>query len=98
MWFLPLFGALAATAPVPGMSLPQAIRATLDQEYPGWKLAPVTPSIQKAFNKQHASRLPSLTVGDFDRDGKPDYVVQIALTTPGQEEQIVIVFLARENA
>jgi hypothetical protein len=97
MWFLPLFGALLAAPAVPGMSLPPAIRATLDQEYPGWKLAPVTPAIQKAFNKRHTNRLPSLSAGDFDHDGKKDYVVQIALTTPGQEEQIVIVFLARDT-
>ncbi len=86
---------MAAPPPSHGVSLPLAIRATLDQEYPGWKLAPVTPQIQQTFQKHHANRLPSLTYGDFDRDGKRDYALQIAITTPGQEEQIVIVFLAR---
>jgi hypothetical protein len=97
MWFLPLLGlALAATPPPsPGVALPQSIRATLNQEYPGWKLAPVTLQIQQTFKKHHANRLPSLTYGDFDHDGKRDYAVQIAITTPGEEEQIVIVFLAR---
>jgi hypothetical protein len=98
MWFLPLFGVLAAATPAPGMYLPQAIRATLNQEYPGWKLAPVTVAIQKEFNKHHFTRLPSLTAGDFNHDGKLDFAVQIALTTPGAEEQIVIVFLAGENS
>lgn len=79
------------------MPLPESIRATLDQEYPGWKLAPVTIPIQKEFTKRHLTRLPSLTAGDFDHDGKWDYAVQIALTKPGEEEQIVIVFLARDN-
>jgi hypothetical protein len=94
MWFLPLLALAATPLPGPGMPLPQAIRATLDQEYPGWKLAPVTPAIQKEFSKRHLVRLPSLTAGDFNHDGKWDYAVQIALTTPGAEEQIVIVFLA----
>ena len=91
------FLAVLVAAPSPSASLPQVIRATMDQEYPGWKLAPVTPQIQQAFKKHHADRLASLTYGDFDHDGKRDYAVQIAITTPGQEEQIVIVFLARGN-
>jgi hypothetical protein len=98
MWLLPFLGVLFAATPPPpskGVTLPPAIRATLNQEYPGWKLAPVTPQIQKTFQKHRASRLPSLTYGDFDHDGKRDYAVQIVLTTPGEEEQIVIVFLAR---
>ena len=80
------------------MPLPEAIRTTLDQEYPGWKLAPVKREVQQAFNKHHTSRLPSLIAGDFNHDGHWDFAVQIALTAPGQEEQIVIVFLARPGA
>ena len=97
MWFVPFLAIALAAAPPPstGGALPQAIRTTLDQEYPGWKLAPVTPQIMQTFKKHHANNLPSLAYGDFDHDGKRDYAVQIAITTPGQEEQIVIVFLAR---
>src|SRR5258706_3472846 len=96
MWLLPFLGVLlAAPPPTPGVTLPPAIRATLNQEYPGWKLAPVTPQIQQTFKKHPSNHFPSLTYGDFDHDGKRDYAVQIAITTPGQEEQIVIVFLAR---
>ncbi len=98
---MPVFALLGAVPPPPtpsASSLPLAIRATLDVEYPGWKFAPVTPQIQQEFKKHRANRLPSLAVGDFDHDGKRDYAVQIALTSPGQEEQIVIVFLARNDA
>src|ERR1019366_8612251 len=98
MWLMPLFAFVAAVQPSPAPntpSLPVAIRVTLDVEYPGWKFAPVTPQVQQEFKKHRANRLPSLAAGDFDHDGKKDYAVQIALTTPGQEEQIIIIFLAR---
>jgi hypothetical protein len=91
---------LSAGPPLP---LPPAILTTLNQEYPGWKLAPVSPQIQSEFKKHKINRLPSLTSGDFDHDGKRDYVVQIVFTAPDQgeqpvTEQIVIVYLWRENA
>ena len=79
-------------------SLPESILAMLNQEYPAWKLAPVTPQVQREFIKHKINRSPSLVLGDFDHDGKMDYAVQLALTTPGQEEQIIMVFMARDNA
>jgi len=78
-----------------GISLPDSIRVTLNQEYPGWKLAPATPQIQKAYKTHHSAHPPSLASGDFDHDGHTDYAVQIMLATPGEEEQIIIVFLSR---
>jgi hypothetical protein len=96
MWILPLLAALAATPTAAPIALPAEIKVTLDQEYPGWKLAPVTPAILQAFRKHKATKLPSLTLADFNSDGKKDYAVQIALTTIGQEEQIVIAFIAGE--
>src|SRR6266581_741980 len=98
MWLLPVIAAMAAVPPPPSVVLPESIRATLDQEYPGWKLAPVTPQVQREFKKHRVNRSPSLVSGDFDHDGKRDYAVQIALTDIGQEEQIIIVFLARDTA
>jgi hypothetical protein len=99
MWLLPVYALFAAVPPMPiGVPvLPSNIRTVLDAEYPGWKLATVTPQIQQEFKKHRANRLPSLAVGDFDHDGKKDYAVQISLNTPGQEEQIVIIFLARDT-
>ena len=95
---MPVFAALVTAVPAPGaVSLPPEIHATLDQEYPGWKLAPVTAQIQQEFKKHRPGRNPSLAVGDFNRDGQPDYAVQIALTQPGEEEQIVIIFIASAN-
>src|SRR5690349_16055080 len=98
MWFLPLFGLVAGTPAIPASPpIPAAIRAQLNQEYPGWKLAPVTPQIQAEFKKHHPNRFPCLVGGDFDHDGKKDFIVQIVLTTPGEEEQIIILFLARDT-
>ncbi len=90
---------MAAAPPVPSAPpvLPPAIRSALDGEYPGWKFAAVTPQILQEFKKHRTNRLPSLAVGDFDHDGKKDYAVQISMNTPGQEEQIILVFLARQT-
>ena len=82
----------------PVIIIPQNIRATLDEEYPGWTLAPVLPQIQQEFTKRQANRSPSFAVGDFDRNGEKDYGVQIILKSLGQEEQIITVFLARGGA
>ncbi len=85
--------------------LPPTILATLDQEYPGWKLAPVTSlQIRQLNSKAPAQSLAqSVVAGDFDHDGKRDYAVQIVFTAPDQvdpivTEQIIIIFLSRESA
>src|SRR5580765_7766045 len=96
MWFLPVIAALVTTGPA--ANLPQAIRSTLDAEYPGWKLAPVTKEIQQEFKKHHLTQPPSLVSGDFDHDGKQDFAVQIALTELGSEKQIIIIFHARNDS
>ncbi len=97
MWLLPILAAVVAAPAVTPIVLPPEIKHQLDQEYPGWKLAPVSAAVQKEFAKKLTNRLPSLTFGDFDRNGKRDYAIQIALTTVGQEEQIVIIFMAEGN-
>jgi hypothetical protein len=86
-----------AKAPPTASALPDSIRSTLTREYPGWKLAPVTPEIQKAYRQHNAPHPPSITTGDFDHDGRRDYVVQIVLKSSGEEEQIIIAFLARPD-
>lgn len=98
MWPLLSLLTLASVAsfatPAP-VALPAEIRATLNQEYPGWKFSPVSASVQKEFVQHVVGHPPSLVWADFDRDGAKDYVVQIALTEPGSEEQIVIAFMHR---
>ncbi len=76
-------------------SLPLAIHSQLDQEYPGWKIAPASKEVQAEFRKHHINRDPSLMTGEFDQDGEQDYVIQITRTQPEQEEQSVLVFLKR---
>lgn len=87
-----------AKTPVKGPHLPEAIRTILNQEYPGWKLAPVSSQVQETFRKHKIGHAPSMLGGDFNADGRKDYVVQITLTQPGEEEQIVIVFLQKDNS
>lgn len=77
--------------------LPVSIRATLDEEYPGWQLAPSGAEVRSEFKKLKSRHFPSLAIGDFDHDGKRDYAVQIVLSSPGQEEQIIMIFLARAS-
>jgi len=85
--------------PAPSSSvLPAEIQTTLDHEYPGWKLAPVNQQIQQEFKKHPVGHPPSLVWGDFDQDGKRDYVVQILLRSPDLIEQILIAFIQRENS
>lgn len=89
--------AVVTTASSPVIPLPPEIKVTLSQEYPDWKLAPVSKAVQKEFARLKATKQPSLTTADFNRDGKTDYAVQIAITTIGQEEQIIIVFIAQKE-
>jgi len=90
-------GAPAAASVVVGGTLPAAIRSTLDEEYPGWEFAGVSAEVRKEFAKFKGHH-PSLVTGDFDHDGRRDYATQIALHTPGQEEQIIIIFLGRPDS
>lgn len=96
MWMLPLF-ALAAAPAVGTVTLPTSIQTTLDQEYPGWKLAPTSKNVNAEFLKFKSSHPPSVATADFNRDGKKDYAIQIALTKIGEEEQIILVFLAQPD-
>jgi len=78
--------------------LPPALLSQLDQEYPGWTLSPVNAEVQKIFAADHVGHPPCVIWGDFNHDGAKDYGVQIALTEPGQEEQIAIGFVARHGS
>jgi hypothetical protein len=80
-----------------GVTLPAVIKSTLDKEYPGWKYAPASPAVKDLFRKQGLWHPPNLLSGDFDVDGRKDFAVQIARTNPGDEEQIAIAFLAKDE-
>jgi hypothetical protein len=90
--------AVAAPPPAgPRGDLPPSIIATLDREYPGWVFARSSRPVLDQFAKHPAGHPPYLVGGDFDDDGAKDYAVQIARTQPGDEEQIVIAFLRRDD-
>jgi len=72
--------------------LPTAVTSELDSRYRGWKLSAVAPQIQAWFAEYRFSFAPNLVTGDFDGDGRTDYVVQIE-TRDGK--QVMIGFLDR---
>jgi len=78
--------------------LPPDIAAVLNQEYPGWMFAKSSPDVLKEFQRDHVNHPPYMIWGDFDQDGQRDYVVQIARTSPGDEEQIVTALLKRGSS
>jgi hypothetical protein len=73
-------------------SLPPAVKTQLDARYPGWKLAAISPQITAWFREYRFQYDPNLVPGDFDGDGKTDYVVQIQTK---QKQQLVIGFVNR---
>ncbi len=87
-------------------ALPSAVRASLDQHYPGWKFPTVSPLVTDLFvsweSRPTTAGLPHLIEGDFDRDGKRDYAVLIvhgnvfnAAGVPFERREKLIVFLRR---
>lgn len=90
-----LFTAAVLHAQAQAPQLPSAIRARLDTEYPGWKLAEVSPGAYEDYRYHRFRVRPNLIWGDFDGDGKRDYAV--AIEHPGhlRPELVVIAFLRR---
>ncbi len=82
------FVALLAGAAI----LPPGVTSELDSRYPGWQMAPVAPQITAWFREYRFQFAPNLVTGDFDGDGKTDYVLQIQTK---ERQQILIAFLDR---
>lgn len=72
--------------------LPSSVISELDSRYPGWQLAPVAPQIASWFKEYRFKFAPNLVTGDFDGDGKTDYVLQIR-TKEGN--QVMAAFMDR---
>jgi hypothetical protein len=74
-------------------SLPPAVRSQLDQAYPGWQPATVSPDVEKLFQavRPHAQRW--LIQGDFTGEGHQDVAVQILVPFEGHEVRVVCAFL-----
>ena len=73
-------------------TLPVEIRRTLDTKYPGWTLSPVAKQIEHWFEEARYAYRPNLVTGDFNADGKRDYVVSI--NTP-DKQSAAIAFIAQ---
>jgi hypothetical protein len=80
--------------------LPSEIKAWLDQNFPGWRLTPIITEQAREGQRRNGNDFDrSFVWGDFDGDGKRDYVVGFShqLHTgqfPG-EYQLVFAFLRR---
>lgn len=55
-------------------ALPGAIRAILDQRYPGWRVADVSREVRAAVG-QRLGLTPGVISGDFDGNGRADYAM-----------------------
>jgi hypothetical protein len=97
MVFLWSFGWCPIACGADTIVLPPEITQTLTREYPGWSYAKSNKDVLNEFQRKPTGHPPYLLAGDFDGDGRTDYAVQIARTTPGDEEQIAIAFLKRDR-
>ncbi|MGC8723008.1 MAG: hypothetical protein ACP5VF_03950 [Acidobacteriota bacterium] len=93
--FLPATSILLCSAVISQESLPPAIRSELDQAYPGWQPATVSPDVEELFQavRPHAQRW--LIQGDFTGEGHQDVAVQIIVPFEGHEVRVVSAFLQR---
>lgn len=71
--------------------VPPAVRAMLDKEYIGWRLAEVSPEVKAYFARERVGFSPNLLVGDFNGDGKKDD----ALLIEHRHRLVVLVFVSR---
>ncbi len=69
--------------------VPPAIRALLDREYKGWRLAEVSPEVKAHVAHGRVTFSSNLLVGDFNGDSKRDY----ALPIEHRRRLVVFVFL-----
>ena len=72
MIIVPLF--LVAQTLIP---VPDAVRADLDKECAGWRLAPVLPEIQAEIRTRTPSWPANMIPGDFNSDRKSDVAVLV---------------------
>jgi hypothetical protein len=55
--------------------LPRAARPLLDAKYPGWRVAPVIQPVREELLVRAPGADPNIIAGDFNGDGREDYVV-----------------------
>ena len=88
----------------PTPNLPTSIRAALDAEFPGWRLAETSAAVQDFVERRSHGSRPNVLVGDFDGNGQFDYALLIEhgyFDRRGKAFSHVkqtIVFLAGENS
>ena len=57
--------------------LPVLAAAMLNQRFPGWKFAEVSPEVQQFFRQEMEGASPVIVTGDFDGDRRLDHAVLI---------------------
>src|SRR5580765_6944488 len=75
--------------------LPQSIQSTLDMEYPGWNLAPIS---KKLIPLDARDRYFNLLHRDLDADGNADYAIALNyIDNTDNVKTAALAFLARKN-
>jgi hypothetical protein len=86
--------AMAFPADKSSRTLPQDLRATLDREYPGWRFATISDEDRRLLEANDSQEW---VQGDYDGDGKIDYVVQIVRPGSPQPDQLTVALLRRSK-
>ena len=73
-------------------TLTPAFRRALDQEQPGWRVAPVTERIRGRHTAHASNPEPNVLVGDFDGNGHEDRAVLVVFPgkSHGQQDQLIV--------
>lgn len=90
-----MMSALVLGAAPPSDELPAHVVGVLNRHFPGWRLARLSPQLTALLSQGDAA---GWVAGDFDGDGRMDYVVQIVRGGARPDEaQAVVAILARRG-
>jgi phage FluMu protein Com len=96
MKILPVFLLLLAGATVAqtaNAKLPSEVTTALNQDFPGWKVAPVDLKAQQQNEDAGAVARKGFVSGDFDGDGRADYAVMLLDAAGGGMKRVVVAYL-----
>jgi hypothetical protein len=91
-----LFAGERVYAQAKPVAVPAAVKARLDANYPGWRLAEISPEAYEHYSHHRLPFQPNFLWGDFDGDGRRDYAIEITHPGPkGEQRMVVLAFLRR---
>ena len=87
-----------AVAQTTAPKLPAELTIALTQDFPGWKPAPIDSQVQQENKDARAVARRGFISGDFDGDGRADYVVMLLHPVEsGSEEQVAVAYLSTKS-